>query len=609
MSHVGSSISVVDADEIQKHQWLTVYDALESVPGVSVARSGGPGTTTSIKLRGNPAKHVVVLIDGIEANDVSSANRGPILDHITVDSIERIEVLRGNQSTLYGSESIGGVINIITKKGGKDRVSVSLEGGSFETVKGALDFSVGTEKIRFTGGFSRLHSGGISSAPKDDGYDEEDSYDNLTLYGRFDLNPMDNLHLAFIGRYVDTETNLDDWDQNGAFINRLMDDFNDTQETDSTYLRAEATLDLLDGFWSQTLGTGFTRHNREYMNFPDLGQDNLKPEEDDVFRGTLIKFDWQNTFNLHKTNKLIIGIETEKEIYEHEKNVTQSDGTNKNYQYEARTSAIYVEDQISLFDCWYTTLGARRDRHDTFGYHNTYRVTTALDINKIGTTLKASYGTGYKTPALFELYGRSSWDWFDGIVGDENLKPEKSRGWDIGFDQSLLKGKLRFGSTFFSTKTEDMITWESNQITWDSYYKNTQQAKAYGIESSLSAILPWNLDFNLTYTYTKSKDENTDKYLTYVPEHTAYANLGWSFNEDRGHLNLGVNYVGSRFTNATNTEKLKNYTVVNVSSSYKLSDNWQIYGRVENLLDRQYEEVADYDTPGIGAFLGIKVSF
>ncbi len=608
ISHTGGSISVVTAEEIKTNQWRTLDEVLASVPGIVVRRTGSPGSTTSINLRGQPAKHVVVLIDGVEANDVSSINRGPVLDHILTDDIARVEVLRGSQSTLYGSESIGGVINIITKKGDKNTASAYTEAGSYGTVKGGAEFSVGSDKIRFSGGASRAHSDGFSAAPEDNGNQEDDSYENLTLHGRLDLRPVELLRLSLIGRHIDSELDVDDWDVNNAWLNRLADDTNDIIDAKSDFLRGEVGLELWDGRWEQTFGIGYTRHERRYFNPADRGL-NLRKEENDRFLGTMQKLDWQNTLRLHRTNTLVFGAETEKEIYRHEMNVTQSNFNDKDYRFEATTDGFYLQDQIDLFDCWTTTLGVRRDDHEQFGGHTTWSVATTVRIKKTGTRLKASFGTGYKAPSLFELYGRSGYDYFDGIVGNPNLKPETSKSWDLGFEQSLWGGRVAFGSTWFLINTKDMITWETDPNTWDGLYRNTTQVRSTGLESTLSFKLPKNLTLDLRHTFTEAKEVKTDRFLQYVPRHTAHATVTWRYLDNRGTLAVCATHVGNRFEDRANNENLSDYTLVDVAASYKINDYWTVTGRVENLFDRAYEDTANYSVPGIGAFIGVQASF
>lgn len=584
---VGSAITVVTAEEIKKRQYTRVEDVLRDVIGLHQARLGGPGQQTSTFIRGAKSEHTLVLIDGIEVADPSLIARSADLRHMTVTEIERIEVLRGPQSTLYGSDSIGGVINIITKKGkpGKLTATASVEGGSYDTVDGRLHFSGGNNLVQFSGGLSRFSTSGFSAADEEDeGNGEEDGYDNITLGGRLNFTPSDIFDAEMIIRHAEGDY---DYDNGGGNNN---DDVNRRGEDRETFFRTAAGLHLFDGRWSQTVGVSVTDRKRTTMD-PDSAQGTWP---NDTYWGEIVKFDWQSDFYIHETNTLTIGAETEKETYE-QKNEDES-------PFDVRNDAIYAQDQIKLFDCWFTTLGIRHDDHETFGGETTWRATSAVLIKKTGTKLQGSYGTGFKAPSLYQLYAPPSWG---SPVGNEDLKPETSEGWDLGFEQRLWQERIGFGATYFRNDYEDLIAYDFNT----GYFNRDGESYSRGWEIFAEVMPVKGLTLRLDYTHTKTWDKDQELEFARRPEDRLTGSVNYTFLDDRANVNLSGRYIGDRWDDNNNTEKMPDYTVYDLAGSYDLSDHWRIFGRVENLLDRDYQEVKGYGTAGRGVYVGIEATF
>lgn len=590
LEQVGSSITVITAKQIEQKQAQTVADVLRTVPGLDVVRTGSQGGTTSVFMRGAKSEHTLVLIDGIEMNDPSSAGGTFNFGHLTVDNIERIEVLRGPQSTLYGSHAIGGVINIITKRGdGPPRGSVSFEAGSFATTRETVAISGGADQVHFSLAASRLDTDGISSAGKRYGNHEKDGDQNSAITTRLGITPTPNSEIDMVLKYGRSRNEID----NGGGAGE--DDPNHIMRSSELFTRGQGWLSLFDNLWEQKLGVSYSDISWHDDNDPDAAHpvDRLRSS----FQGQTVKLDWQHILNLHKTTTLTMGLETKEEQGSSDYHSVSSFGPYDSIwsKQTARTNSVYLQDQINIQDHWFSTIGVRLDDHDRFGSQTTYRFTTAYLIKQSGTKLKGSYGTGFKAPSLYQLYSS---------YGSPNLKPDKSSGWDLGLEQGLPFLKTTFGATWFKNRYSQMIDFDMN--TWT--YTNVAKAHTQGLELT-TAVQPLDeLSLRFAYTYMETEDDSTGKELVRRPKNKLSLDANYSFLK-KAHLSLGLVYVGSRYNDKANSQELGGYTLVNLAGSYDVTKNLQLFGRIDNLLDREYEEVLGYGTPGIGAYAGLKVSF
>ena len=589
---VGSSVTVISGSQIEEQQKPTVPDVLRTVPGLDVVKRQG---ATSVFMRGSKSEHTLVLIDGIEMNDPVSPGRAFDFSYLTVDNIERIEVIRGPQSTLYGSDAIGGVINIITKKGkGSPEGFVSAEAGSFNTFRERAGISGENSLANYSVGISRLDTDGISAADRDDGNHEDDGLENTSVSGRVGFTPWESFGLDFILRWIDAEADIDNSGGAGG------DDPNYTTETQQLYFRSQASLVLMDDLWEQKLGFSLTDYSREGDN--DTDADHPDDLSRDSYDGKIIKFDWQHDLYLHETNTLTLGVETEAEKGRSDYYSQSIYGPYSSIFGEetARTRSFYLQDRITLRNSFFTTLGVRVDDHDRFGTETTYRLTLAYCINQTGTTIKGSYGTGFKAPTLYQLYS---------AYGDENLDPEESTGWDVGVEQSLFGKKLTLSATYFSNDFDDLIDYDTGL--WK--YINVAEAKSHGIELSATLVPIGDLTLRAGYTYTDTQDKTTREDLLLRSKNSFGLNVDYRIL-NKANINLDISYVGARYDNDFSTwpatrVRLDPYTLVNLAVSYDITGTIKLFSRVENLFDEEYEEVKGYGTAGFSAYGGLKVTF
>jgi vitamin B12 transporter len=602
IEEIASSMTVISSKEIERKQKATVSELLKGIQGLDVVQTGGVGRETSIFIRGANSEHTLVMIDGVEVNDPMSPKRSYEFAHLTVDNIERIEILRGPQSTLYGSDAIGGVIHIITKKGeGKPKFFLSAEGGSYTTFRETTGVSGGDKLVNYSLALSRFDTEGISAASKKDGNYERDGYENTSLSARLGFAPQENLDVDFILHYINAETEIDGWD----FIRGVpMDDPNYVAKSKQFLFRPQVGLSLFDNRWVQKLGFSISEHNRDLKNKKDPQYPFF---EKGHYDGQLLKFDWQHNLQLHKTSTLTFGFEYEEE---EGKSKYYSDGSLSLFPKKtANIKGYYIQDQIKLWDRLFATLGLRIDDHSRFGTETTYRIAPAYLIKETGTKIKGTFGTGFKAPSLYQLFAPAFYFW--GVrypVGNKDLNSEKSKGWDFGVEQDLFKDRVTLGATYFRNDFKDLIDYATGIG-----YINIAKAKSEGLELFASVKPIDDLTLRVNYTYTDTEDKTTGEDLLRRPKNKFGIDLNYHFLK-KGNANLAVIYVGKR--NDTDFTvyppriiKLDRYTLVNLSASYDITKNFQLFGRIENLLDKEYEEAKGFGTLGLSFFGGIKLNF
>ncbi|HOP40633.1 MAG TPA: TonB-dependent receptor [Geobacteraceae bacterium] len=596
LAEVGSSLTVITADDIERQQKRLVLDALREVPGLDVIRSGGPGATTLVAIRGANPEQTLVLIDGSRMNDPSTPGSSFDFANLTTDNIERIEILRGPQSTLYGSDAIGGVINIITRRGeGRPEGFLSMEGGSFATVREQAAIKGGLDKLDYSLGISRLDTGGISAAGRNYGNREDDGYHATSFSTRLGLKPSPIFDVDCTIRYLDTRFDMDN--SGGAG----QDDPNSIVGSEQLFVSSRARLSLFDDRWRQKLELAIINLDRDYRN--DVDADHPSDMDRSTYHGEAVTLNWQHTLLLHPTTTVVLGVERRDE---EAKSIYYSDSSWGPYssifpKQTARNTGVYVEDQLNLWDSWFTTVGARFDDHSGFGSKVTWRVTTSYLFKNTATRLRGSYGTGFKAPSLYQLY--------EPTYGNSALNPEKSSGWDAGIEQAFFEGRLDLGATWFANDFKDLIEFDSSAYT----YRNISRAKSNGVELSATVRPADCLTLRAGYTWMETENKSTGMQLLRRPKNKFSFDANYRFT-GKGNINLEILYVGKRddydySSWPAERVELGGYLLMNMAASYDVTRWLQLFARVDNLLDRDYEEVKGYGNAGIGAYGGVKLSF
>jgi vitamin B12 transporter len=580
---VASSVTVVSADEIAARQERTFAEVLKDIPGLNVVQQGGPGAETSVFMRGTNSNHTKVLVDGIDVSDPSNANAAFDFGQLLTQDIERVEVLRGPQSGLYGSDAIGGVINVITKSGsGPMQLSASVEGGTFDSFNQTAAVSGSQNAFHYSANVAHLHAGATPVTPLDvlapGEHRNDDYYDNFTLSSKLGFDVTPDFDLGLVARY--TNTHLRYTGEDFSTFPALPAAQQSASNTDQYYARATGHLVSLDDALNQTLGVAFTRNQTATLQ-PQL------PET--LNTGERVKVDWQGAVKVSKAQTVLLGLEDAR------------DEISAPLAARIRIASAYVELQSQLGEHWFSALNARYDDNDRFGSKLTYRIAPTWVSSASGTKLKASVGTGFKAPTLSELF--QSFPPF--FFANPDLRPESSVGYDLGIEQGFGGGRVRIGATWFYNRIRDLIVTDVTGTT----YANVGRASTDGVEGFVAYQPLRQLTLRLDYTYTEASDDVLHEELLRRPKHKGNLNATWQAT-DALLLNASVLTVsswvdGNRDFSIPRLDA-PGYTTVNLAASFDLSQQLAVFGRIDNLLDRHYENPVGFLQPGIGVFAGIR---
>lgn len=608
---VASSVTVITAEDIRRRQFRSVSQALRSVPGVHVVQAGGPGQQTSVFMRGANSNHTLVLIDGIEATDPSSPAGAVDFANLWLDNIERIEIVRGPQSTLYGSDAIGGVIHITTRRGeGNLHGEGELEGGSDNSFNQRASLAGSGDKVNYSVGVTHIDTDGDSVTParlRDGVPAEDDGYENWTTSARLGIDLSDSLEVNFFGRYIDSETDLDPELFDADFGSGTTEDRDAELDQTEYLLRAEAKAQLLDGLWETTFSTSYTDFDRHNRNDRQSPAETLTRTD---FDGDKLKFELKNDFYPVDAHILTLGLETEKENMD-AGGFSDFGGfiVGEESDADSRNNAVYTQDQFSYGDSLFGTLGLRYDDHDDFGSEVTYRVAPVYVHRKTDTRIKASVGTGFKAPTLFQTDGFSPNIFGSFFRGNPDLDPEKSFGWEVGVEQAVWGDRLNVGATWFKSDIDDLM-----QVVFDpafnSTYVNIDEADIKGVEAFIHTQPFESLAVRFDYTWTDAEDDNTGEPLLRRPQHKLDVDVEYR-PIAKASISLAVNYVSDYKDISRETSGVihgDDYAVLDVAAEYELSRQWRIFGRIDNATDEHYEPADGFQAPDRGMFAGAELT-
>jgi len=610
---VGQSVTVLTEDDIRLDQETAVSDILARTPGVTFSRNGGPGETTSLYIRGAEAAQTVVLIDGVKVNDPTDPGAGYDFANLTSGDISRIEILRGSQSTLYGSEAIGGVVNIITADATKPlQGDLQVEGGSYGTayVKGAVGGKADNFDWRIGAYYNTTDS--VSAFDKAFGGKEDDGYTTAGLSGRFryDLTPI----LQFDERvYYTSSRNEFDGFGNPACYNFLP---TCAQGDDAEFGRTQSFIDYT-GF-NLSLLDGRLK-NRLAFEYNDVDRRNEDPNQPDtkftfLAQGRAATIEYEGTYAIAPGYQAVFGAQSERSTINAQSPFYELNFGDLPTRAHVTDTSGYGQVTGEVIPGLTLTGGVRYDSNSSFGDHVTGQASAAWKLNGGNTILRASFGQGFKAPSLYQLYSE---------YGNAALRPETSNGWDAGIEQHFFDGRVVVQATYFGRETKNLIDFVScfgvltggcatHQV-FGGFYDNVARADAEGVELEGRWKATDALTFTANYTYDDVEDRSPGSptkglQLARRPKNTA--NLSGAYVWPvKLRTEVAVRYAGTSYDDDAHLNTLKAYTLVDLRASYPLRDNLEVYGRIENLTDKHYETTYQYGTLGRAAYGGVRLSF
>jgi vitamin B12 transporter len=568
LERVPQDMTIITRADIEKKGVPFVADLLRLQSDIQVIQNGGPGTHATLNMRGGGSNQVLVLVDGIKLNSPSTGSAD--LSGLLTSDVERIEIIKGPQSTLYGSEAMAGVVNIITKKGaGKLKGDLSVEGGSFSTAKSAGSVSGGTDRTNYRLSANWLDTDGIPTAKNGS---VPNGYTNKSVSARLGVNPTDTSSVELNLRYGKDRMQLDDY----SFGVGPVDTLDYVQNRESYLVAATGKIFPWEKY-EQSLTLSYLRDDLDSTGSA-TAWNNYR------IKTTTKLLDWQHTVEL---NPLTItgGVAYRDEAAE---NVGTFDQSIDN-------KAGYLNAKLALInDTLIFSAGMRYDDHSTFGDAFTYRTGVLYNLKPLEMRFKANLGSGFRAPSLNELYFP--------FYGNLDLQPEKSIGYDLGVEKDFFGKKLVVGATLFRQRYRNLIQTNFNTFAAD----NIGNARTEGVEIKASALPADYLKLNAAYTYLDAINKDTGDFFSLRPRNKFTSSV--EFTVAKLTLIGEYLYVAKRFDSSLKRD-ISPYSLVNLKVSYLLNKNLSLFARIDNVLDKSYEEAAGYGTPGIGAYGGVKVSF
>jgi vitamin B12 transporter len=596
---IGNAVTVITGEELRRQQVRQVADALRSLPGVSVSRSGAFGNLTDVRIRGAETNHTLVMIDGIEAN--SPTNGSFDFSDLSADNIERIEVIRGPMSGIYGSNAVGGVINIVTRRGqGPLSLTLQTEAGSLATRDVSARLAGGNERGHLSVAYHWRETDGFNIAPQGS---EDDGMRLGSFSARGGVRLLDNVHLDFALRHIDKRSDRDGFGDPFAPPTSISAAFDEASVLRDKLFLAGTTLrwDMLDG--------KLTHEFRATHN--DTSLDDKSPFFKTLSVSASDTFGYLATYRLATpaiwgSHTLTALVESGDERFTPKGDLT--DGIER-----GRERLSYAAEWRGAFaDRLFLTAGVRHDDNSTFEDFTTWRLAASLRTPGSGWRPHASVGTAVKFPTMFEQFG--SIPLF--FTPNPGLQPEESLGWDAGVEYTFAGGKAVVDVTYFKTLLENRI--DGFFFLPNGTFTAVNQpgtSTREGVEVAGRFKLLPSIALGLSYTYLDAREANGSREQR-RPPHTARADIDYAFAGGRGSARLSTVYNGEILDKApfevgtfiNRPQIVADYWVVNAAASYRLQPGVELFARVENLFDRRYQEVYGYEAAPITAFAGLKLT-
>ena len=601
VDRLGQQVSVVTAETLKARQAVVISDLLATLPGVGVSRNGGIGGVTSVRIRGAETDQTLVLVDGVKLNDPASAGGAYNFANLLAGPVASIEMLRGSQSTLWGSQAIGGVVNIVTVQPTRPlEGAASLDGGSYGQGDGRL--SLGGKVGNLSWGLSgeNFATTGVSAYR---GGREPDGYRHQGLSGKATYDLPGAVRLDLRGFWSRGRVKIDGFPPpDYAFAD------------DPEYSVTETRL----GYAGLSFSTGQMK-NRLALSQTSTDTDSFDPAQAITpltyqTRGETRRWEYQGVLDFASSWQATFGAERE-DSRSHTRAPSAYDPHPTPAISSTGLASVYAQAIGDLAPGFTLTAGLRHDRHDAYGNHTLGQTAAAWRLPGGATILRASFAQGFKAPTLYQLFSD---------YGTATLRPEAANTADLGLEHRFSALNATVSATVFRRDTRDQIDFVScafgataavcrpHGVSRFGYYDNIARTRAQGLELTADARVDA-LALSANYTYVAAINQasgsaNHHKDLARRPR--SQANLNADYRTALGlSLGVGVHYVGESFEDAANTYRLKAYALTDLRASFPLKPGLEIYGRVENLFDRSYEPTRDYGAPGRGVYLGVRGGF
>lgn len=597
LARVGQSISVIDANDLATRQTETVADVLRTVPGVTISRYGGIGSLTSVFIRGAESDQTVALIDGIKLNDPSASGGGFDFGNLLVGNIARIEVLRGAQSVLWGSQAIGGVVNVITVPPSETpHANARVEYGYRNTAQFVGNVSGKAGPLSASAGAGYLRTDGISAFSEARGGREKDGYRNYGANANINLALSDAVSLDLRGWYSHGHVGLDGYPP----PNYVFADTRESAITREVVGYAGVNAALLGGRFRNRLGYAITDTRRRNYN-PDNA-----PVETFAGDGRNERIEYQGVVDLADRWQATFGAEREMTGY------TTASPYGPTTNGHVSIDSGYGQLVATPFAGFTATGGVRYDHHSRFGDNTSFSASGVYTPNANATTVRASYSEGFKAPSLFQLQSE---------YGNPSLRPERSRGLEAGVTQRLVGDRLEASATYFRRDSRNLINYLycSRPLTGictnrpNGTYDNIARTRAEGVELTLRLQPVTALSIQANYTYLKAEDRSPDspnlgRQLARRPQHSAsvLVDYRWTFGLETGAT---LTHVGASFDDVGNSRRLPGYVLADLRAAIPIGRRFDVTARIENLLNERYETAYQFGSPGRAGYIGARLHY
>lgn len=588
LRELGSAVTVFKEADFELRQYKSVYDVLQSAPGVAMTRTGGFGQETRIRMRGFTTKHVLILIDGIKVNNAANTSNDFNIDNLLLDNVERIEVLRGPQSGLYGADSMAGVISITTKRGsGPPTNQIAATAGSNNTYRAGAGSHGEIGDTSYSANLTWTDSDSISAASRPPGNAEDDGYRNITVSGSVDQPLSKQFAVGATLRYVDANTELDTrFGEPPLFLRQDSD-----SETDSNELFTRIFVDhkATDGKIQNEVAFSYVRVDQNNRIESFNGGFDRSSSLGEIYEASAV-----STIEFNRQLSSVVGAEHSREeaFIRNPGNVVPVDDQIDN-------TAVFTELMLEPTPRLFLSAAGRYDANDTYPNELTYRVSGSYTLPKsmsfpgVITRLKSSGGTGAEKPSLTQLFADNQF-----TVGNPDLSVEESWMYDVGIEQRLASNRARWQITYYDGAVDNGIFSIFNPDLVQNQWRNLPgKVKMQGVETELSLRpFAW-LTATVVYTWSESIIADTGQQLFARPENIVSGNLAFEPNENWKFSFEG--YHRSDFLNAFPSGfEMPGYELFHLSGNWTPNDKFKIAGRISNLFDKDYEERLGENTFG-----------